>query len=97
MILLDGDLDLRKNREHLKSIRRGDIKEQEIREWFSSKEKYLEKLYQESKLRHNPDVTKIKELLLSCLEQHYGSLDKIIINPNKDTLKLLKIKEILDE
>lgn len=97
MILLEEDLDLRKNREHLKSIRRGDIKEQDIRDWFTSKEKYLEKVYQESKLRHKPEVSKIRDLLLSCLEQQYGSLAKVYVKPNQEREILRSIKDILDK
>jgi len=82
-ILTLHDLDLRRDREYLKSIRRGDIKEQEIRDWFSSKEKFLEKCYQESTLPYGPDENKIRELLLKCLEHHYGSLAKAITVPDQ--------------
>lgn len=97
MILLEEDLDLRKNREHLKSIRRGDVPEKDIKEWFSSKEKYLEQLYQTSKLRHKPEVSKIRDLLMSCLEQHYGSLSKVFVKPNLEREVLKSIKDILDK
>lgn len=96
MILTEGDLDLRRHNEHLKSIRRGDLKEQDIRDWFSSKEKYLTKLYEESKLRHTPDKTALRNLLLSCLESHYGSLDKIVEKQDKYRATLLEIQSVLD-
>lgn len=95
-ILVHHDLDLRKNSEHLKAIRRGEIKEDEIRAWFSEKEKYLEKLYHESTLRHSPDEDAIKQLLFNCLEHHFGSLDKVIINPDKYENATKEIRKILD-
>lgn len=77
-ILIEHDLDLERNREQLKSIRRGEWKEEQIVEYFQSKEKELEKVYSESTLRHSPNEDKIKAILLECLEMYYGSLDKII-------------------
>ena len=40
-ILAEGDLDIRRNRAQLKSIRRGDVPEEEIYRWASEKEKSL--------------------------------------------------------
>ena len=73
-IMQEGDLDLERNREHLKAIRRGDVPLEDIEKWFSEKERQLENLYSESKLRNKPDEAQIKQLLLDCLEQHYGKL-----------------------
>jgi len=95
MILSEGTLDLRRHKEHLKAIRRGDIPQEEIIKWFSEKEKQLDILYQTSKLPYGPNEKQIKTLLLSCLEHHYGSLDKAIVLPSKfldlynDILKVL--------
>lgn len=80
MILLEGDIDLRRHREHLKSIRRGEVKEQEIRDWAAAKEADLEKAYASSLLRYKPDETAIKALLLECLEHHYGSLSDCVVD-----------------
>ncbi len=95
-ILATGDLDLQRNREQLKAIRRGDVSEEEIRQWASAKEKDLEKLYAESKLPYSPDEGKIKQLLLDCLEEHYGSLKDAFVNPNAEKIALQQIQEILD-
>jgi len=97
-ILVEGDLDLQEKgrREHMKAVRRGDFSEQEIRDWFKVKEKDLEKLYAESKLRNKPDEASIKQLLLDCLETHYGGLDKCIINPDAAVQALKDIQTILD-
>lgn len=96
-ILTEGDIDLQRHREHLKSIRRGEIPEQEIRNWASEKEKGLEKVYESSKLQHSPDEGKIKALLLNCLEEHYGNLEACIVNPEQAVTALKQIQEILDK
>ncbi len=77
-VLVEHDLDLQRHKEHLKAVRRGQYSETEVYEWFSSKEKQLEKLYAESTLRYSPDEPAIKQLLLRCLEMQYGSLDECI-------------------
>ena len=78
-ILVEHDLDLERNRELLKAIRRGEWTEQRLRDWFSEKERHLENLYASSTLRHSPDEDALKDLLLDCLEQHYGSLEKAVV------------------
>lgn len=79
-ILLNGDLDLQENgrKEHMKAIRKGQISENEIRQWASEKEKQLEKLFLESNLPLNPRQKEIKQLLVNCLEHHYGSLQACV-------------------
>ena len=77
-ILIEHDLDLERNREQLKSIRRGEWTQEQIIQYFESKEKVLEKLYIESSLQHSPNIDKIRALLLECLEMHYGSLNDAI-------------------
>jgi predicted nucleotidyltransferase len=96
MILTEGSLDLRRNREQLKSIRRGDMTEQQIREWATAKELQLEELYHKSKLPNKPDEARIKQLLLDCLEHHYGNLSSCITNPDAATVALTQIRSILD-
>lgn len=77
MILEEHDLDLTRSREVLKAIRRGEWSMDQITEYFDSKMKYLDELYQKSSLRHSPNEEDIKTLLMECLEMHYGSLDKM--------------------
>ncbi len=77
-ILTEGDLDLERNREQLKSIRRGDWTLERIEDYFQTKEKVLETLYSNSTIPYGPDEDAIKRLLLECLEIHYGSLDGAI-------------------
>ena len=77
-ILIEENLDLQRNREQLKSIRRGEWSLEQIEQYFADKEKQLEELYIKSTLQHKPDEAKIKALLLECLEMHYGSLEKAV-------------------
>ena len=76
-ILNQHDIDLQRSKEYMKAIRRGEVSEEDLRKWFSEKELSLEKSYRESTLPYSPDENKIKQLLLECLEHHYGSLDKL--------------------
>jgi uncharacterized protein len=94
MILQDGTIDLRRNREHLKAIRRGDVDESDVRQWAADKERFLERLYESSTLRHSPDERAIKDLLLHCLEDHYGNLDAVVGNPDSAMVALAQISEI---
>lgn len=75
-ILQEGDLDLQRGKEQLKAIRAGEYSFEQIKSFFNEKEKYLEQLYQDSKLPYSPDEDAIKTVLLNCLESHYGSLEK---------------------
>jgi hypothetical protein len=95
-ILTEGDLDLQRNNEQLKAIRRGDWTEQQIREYFERREKELETVYQNSKLPYGPDEAAIKELLLNCLEEHYGNLKDCVVVPDAHARALREIQEILD-
>lgn len=95
MILAEHDLDLQRHKEHVKAVRRGEVKEQDIRDWFSEKEKQLQKLYETSTLPHSPDEAKIKQLLLDILEHHFGSLENCVSNLEKEKEMLKSISEIL--
>lgn len=89
-ILVEHDLDLEKNREQLKSVRRGEWTQEQIIKYFERKEKNLETIYTNSILPHSPDEEKIKALLLHCLEHHYGSLSDAISTD-------VTINSVLDE
>lgn len=95
-ILVHHDLDLMNSREFLKAIRKGLVPEKDVIEFFSIKEKTLEKLYNESTLPYGPDEGRIKQLLLNCLEEHYGSIDNCVVNPNKADIALREISEIIE-
>jgi uncharacterized protein len=95
-ILEEGDLDLEKHSDFLKAIRAGTWSIDQVRGYFSAREKHLEELYASSKLRYSPDEQALKGLLLRCLEAHYGSLDKAIHNPGQERNTLLEIQQVLD-
>jgi len=82
-ILIEGDLDLMRNREQLKSIRRGEWKQEQVVDYFTKKELLLEAAYQKSKLPYTAPIDKIKKLYLDCLEIYYGSLTNMV-DRNKD-------------
>lgn len=96
-ILAEGDIDLQRNREQLKAIRRGDVTEEEIRSWVSSKEKQLGSLYASSKLQYGPDEDQIKRLLLNCLEHHYENLNNCIVIPDAARAALREIDVIIQK
>lgn len=86
-IMATHDLDLERDREIMKSVRRGEWSLNRINQWFQDKEKTLEELYTTSTLRKYPDEKLIKALLLESLEMHYGTLTSAIIrNPQIDSL-----------
>lgn len=94
-ILLEGDWDLTRNKDKVISVKNGMVSLQEAKLWFAEKEKYLEKLVQESKLPDHPDESEIKCILLNALENHYGNLDKTITKPSTELEDIQKIKQIL--
>jgi predicted nucleotidyltransferase len=96
-ILVEGDIDLQRNNEQLKAIRRGDWTEAYLREWFSQKQTELERVYSESKLREAPDEERIHALLLSCLEDHYGSLENCVVDPDRAVLALRNVQAELEK
>lgn len=95
-MLIEGDMDLRRNREHLKAIRRGEVSQVDILNWASDKERQLEQLYVDSKLPAVPDEARIKALLLNCLEEHYGKLDGCVVRVDAATTALREIQSVLE-
>ena len=96
-ILTGGEIDLQRNREQLKAIRRGEWTADQVREYFTQKERDLEGLYQSSTLRHTPDETAIKALLLECLEMHFGSLKEAVTVPGQERDLLRQIKQLCEK
>jgi hypothetical protein len=95
-IMIEHDLDLERNREQLKSIRRGEWSLNQIEDYFQLKEKTLEQVYATCTLPHGPDEAKIKELLLNCLEMHYGSLEKAVARDSSSAQLLRDLDILLD-
>lgn len=94
-ILMDGNMDLRRDREHLKAIRRGEVPEEDIMQWASEKEKHLESLYHSSKIPDHPDVASIRQPLLKCFEHHYGSLEACVVQVDPAVAALREIRDIV--
>lgn len=95
MILEEEDLNLRRMSEVYKAIRRGEWSKEKIFEVFDREEKSLKEVYDKSTLRHSPDWDALRELLLNCIEDHYGSLSGVITNPNQDTVLINEIEQII--
>lgn len=94
-IFTTGDLDLMRNREQLKSIRRGEWTVEEIRDYLDRKERLLEEIYLKSDLPMKPDHGKLKEVLIQCLEYHYGNVSECVVNPDRADNLLKEIKQMI--
>lgn len=96
-ILIEGDLDLRRNNDQLKAIRRGEWTLNQIEEYFATKEKALEQVYLDSKLPKYPDEDVIKKILIEILEEHYGSLDGTIETKDHYKTILRQIQKLVEK
>jgi len=96
-ILIEHDLDLERNREQLKSIRRGEWTIERVQDYFAEKEKALEQVYIDSSLPHGPNEEAIKELFLNCLEEHFGNLSGTVVRENKIDLLVDEMDNILNK
>lgn len=92
MILVEQDIDLQRNNDQLKAIRRGEWTEERLSSWCAEKESHLERAYAESALRATPDEPRIRALLLHCLEEHYGTLEGCVVNPDRAVEALRNIE-----
>lgn len=99
-VLVEGDLDLERNSEQLKSIRRGEWSLQQLQDWFATQESSLEAVYNGSKLPWGPQdgvEDAVKTVLLQCLEAHYGSLAGAVETLGVAEEKLARIRRIVEE
>jgi predicted nucleotidyltransferase len=95
-VLCEGDMDMRRHSEELKAIRRGEFTQKEIEDKAYGMEKYLETVYQESNLRYGPDEQLIKQLLLDCLEEHYGNLSACVVIKDEAENVISEVSGILE-
>ncbi len=95
-ILTEHDLDLRRNKEQLKRIRDGMFNVYEVKTEASRRIERLDDLRVNSTLPERPDEVKLKELLLSCLEEHYGTLDSVPLHRNNSQI-VFDIYELLEK
>ena len=94
MILDEHCIDIRRHREHLKAIRRGDVTEEDVLAWACNKRLHLEKRFEASTLRAHPDREAIKQLLIDCLETHYGTLSALQTVKNEANAERAAMREI---
>ncbi len=95
-ILTEGDIDLQRDNDRLKAIRRGEWTEERLRQWFADKESHLERVHAESTLPAAPDEGRIKRLLMDVLEEHYGSLADCVVEPDRAVAALRNVRDELD-
>jgi uncharacterized protein len=94
-IMAEGTLDIERSREQLKSIRRGEWTIEELESHFNRREVQLEELYLKSTLPHRPNEVAIKNLLLQCLEAHFGSLDALVTREDRSAELVADLKALL--
>lgn len=95
-LLQFGDMDMQRDKERWKSIRAGEWSLDQVESHFYEKEKTLQTLYENTSLPHDMQFDPIKELLLNCLEAHYGSLDKMVPRDTKAETVLLEMQKVID-
>jgi predicted nucleotidyltransferase len=97
-ILVARDIDLERDREQLKAIRRGEWTLPQLEQWAQDKEKALEALYHTSRhsseLPYEPDEALIKRHLVHCLEMHYGDLSAVVVEPDEALRLVRRIAEL---
>ena len=94
-LLVSHDMDLRRNAAQLKSIRRGEWSLMQLEDYFKQKEADLEKVYVASTLPDKPNPDVIRQLLIDCLEQYFGSLSAVVTQGNTAELAMRDIQAIL--
>lgn len=85
--ILQGDLDIERDREVFKSIRRGEWTLDQVKEWFFSQSKKLDRLQEKCTLPLKTDKEKIKNLLKECLNLQYQNMLEI---DHSETIRKLK-------
>jgi len=97
-ILEEGDLDITRNSELLKTIRSGAWSQQQVNEYFDNKMKVLESVYEKSTLPHKPREAEIKNLLIECIQYHYGpdAIEKTVNLSGSAVQNIWRLKDIVD-
>lgn len=95
-IMETGDLDLTRAREQMKAVRRGEMTEQDVRDFFEAKSNSLTALYDKCTLPWKADTDKVRELLLNCLEEHYGNLNNAVVRQDQSVNLLRQIHDLLE-
>jgi len=95
-ILVSRDIDLERDREQLKAIRRGEWTLAQLETWAQDKEKQLEVVYHSSAVPYAPDEGLIRSHLMHCLEAHYGDLSTVVAKPDEATRLLQEIARLTE-
>ena len=95
-ILIEGDIDLQRNNEQLKAIRRGEWTEAISASGSPTRSRTWRGSTPRARCRPEPDEDRIQALLLNCLEDHYGSLEGCVVNPDRAVAALRNIQAELD-
>lgn len=95
-ILVSRDIDLERDREQLKAIRRGEWTLPQLDAWAQDKEKQLEAVYHSSTVPYAPEEGVIRAHLMHCLEAHYGDLSAVIAKPDEATRLLREIARLTE-
>lgn len=93
-ILVHRDIDLERDREQLKAIRRGDWTLAQLEQWAGDKERALEAIYHASDVPYAPDEARIKRHLIHCLEMHYGDLSSAVVQPDEALAILRQVSDL---
>lgn len=96
-IILEGEMDLQRSKEAMKSIRRGEWKIEDVRNWAMEKEKALEVAYVECKLPEHAPEEKLRRLLLECIEAHYGSTSEAFQQPDWSMQALCEMDDLMNK
>ena len=97
-IFTTGDINLRRDSDHLKLIRSGEFTKDELIEWIKPKVARLEEIKDTSTvIPDKPRTSEVKELLLNCLEHHYGSLGNALILPDRYKSALMDIQDVINK
>lgn len=94
-ILNDRWLDIRRDREILKSIRRGDFTLVQLEEMVQQIINRLDKALLNTSLPDKPNVAKVYETLVNVIEHHYGSIAQLVYIKSQADLKLEEIRKIV--
>lgn len=96
-LLTTGDMDIQRSKETMKAIRRGDWTMEQVEQWTIEKDKALEVAYSNCTLPDRPPIEPIKQLLINCLELHYGSMEKCIVQTGWAENALMEINAVLEK
>jgi uncharacterized protein len=95
-ILVSGDIDVERDREQLKAIRRGEWTLDQLATWAQDKEKQLEAVYHSSALPYGPEEALLRSHLMHCLEEHYGDLSSVVATPGEEARLLREIAKLTE-